>query len=603
MNKVFLEMPKQIWALLIPLERRAALVLFFLMMIGMGFEMLGVGIIIPVITGLMNPDLLVKYPGGDWLTGMFGELDRNTVLFSGLIVLVSIYAFKTLFLSYLAWSQANFTYGLLSSVSGRLFRNYLFRPYEFHLEQNSANLIRNAVTETQVFALNVISPAISLMAEGLVLVGLSVLLVAIEPMGSIFVVTIIGTIGFGFHWMSRRMVRRWGEARQVHEGRRIKTLQEGLSTIKEVILLDRAFDFMKRYDRHAKISATAAGRQVVVGQLPRLWLEFIAILGIAALVGVQTQQGRSAEDIFPVMMVFAAAAFRLMPSVNRILIALNSLHYGLPVLRVLHGELGHPASKASELASGQVDGNLSGAIQKCELSNVSLSYPGASQAALRDVSLTIAAGEMVGLVGPSGSGKSTLVDVLLGLLRPTSGAVLINEMEMDVCSREWKQRVGYVPQSIVLTDNSVRRNVAFGLDDDRIDDGAVLRALRAAQMEEFVNSLPDGLDTVVGERGVRLSGGQRQRIGVARALYSDPEILVLDEATSALDGATESGVMEAIRALHGLKTVILVAHRLTTVAACDRLYRLDKGCIADSGTPAELLGTGSRPEAVHGVQG
>ena len=587
------DISRKIWALLSTAERRSAIVLLGLMFTGMIFEMLGVGLIIPVMTALMNPELMRKYPGGDWLASILVSSDPSFMLYTVLGIMLHVFSVKALVLAVLAWKQADFTYGLLSAISGRLFKSYLARPYQFHLSHNSAHLVRNAVTETQVFALNVISPAISLIAEVLVLFGICALLLYIEPLGSIIVMLVVGSMALIFHQYSRSWAGRWGAARQLHEGMRIKVLQESLSMAKEIILLDRAQAFTDRYDRHAQISASSAGKQTLVAQLPRLLLEFVAVLGMGALVALQLYRGQTVQQILPVLVVFAAAAFRLMPSVNRVLIALNSLQYGIPVLNVLHSEVGR-----NEAMQVLVTESIEGPILKCELKNVSMSYPDSERNALDNISLTFSGGEMIGFIGASGAGKSTLVDVVLGLLPPSNGEICINGKEMDLRSSDWKRRLGYVPQSIVLTDDTIRRNVAFGLDDEKIDDAAVWQALRAAQLADFVATLPDSVDTVVGERGVRLSGGQRQRIGVARALYGDPEILVMDEATSALDSATESDVMDAVRCLHGQKTILVVAHRLSTVSECDRLYRMENGRIVQVGSPAQILATLPVPVAV-----
>ena len=298
-------------------------------------------------------------------------------------------------------------------------------------------------------------------------------------------------------------------------------------------------------------------------------------------------QGRALETVLPTLGLFAAAAFRLMPSVTRVLTALHSLRYALPVIDILHAEasLAVPAPAVAQTQSFRLERQL-------ELKDITYRYPSTTNPALTNICLAIRRGECVGFIGSSGAGKSTLVDVLLGLLTPNSGEVRVDGKNIQPVLRDWQDQIGYVPQSIFLTDDTLRRNVAFGIAAGDIDDVAVMRAIRAAQLDEFVQGLPQGLETVVGERGARVSGGQRQRIGIARALYHDPEVLVLDEATSALDMATEAGVMAAVRALRGTKTIIIVAHRLSTVESCDRLYRVERGRIVAEGLPgARLLNT------------
>ena len=286
------------------------------------------------------------------------------------------------------------------------------------------------------------------------------------------------------------------------------------------------------------------------------------------------------DTFLPILGLFSAAAFRLLPSVNRLIGAFQGLRYSVPVINLLFNEFRLFDSLPSQK-------NIKHALHfqsVVSLDHVDYQYDSAHTLALNNISLRIPVGASVGLVGPSGGGKSTLVDIILGLLPPTQGHVKVDGFDIQTNLRGWQDQIGYVPQSIYLTDDTLRRNVAFGLSDDMIDEVAVTKAIRLAQLDDFVKSLPDGVNTVVGERGVRLSGGQRQRIGIARALYHDPAVLVLDEATSALDTATEQGVMEAINALHGTKTLIIVAHRLSTVAQCDRLYRIEQGKIVAEGS-------------------
>lgn len=556
-----------------------------LMLIGMLLETLGIGLVIPALALMTQGDLTVKYPALEpWLNSL-GNPSHEQLIIYGMLVLVGAYAIKTLFLAFLAWRQARFVYGLQAILSQRLFTGYLHQPYAFHLQRNSAQLIRNAIGQVGEIT-NTIQQGLMLITEILVLIGISALLLAIEPLGALLVVSTLGLAGWGFNRLTRGHILRWGEARQYHEGLRIQHLQQGLGGAKDVKLLGRESDFLAQYQRHSIGSARVGQRQTALQALPRLWLEFLAVTGLAALVLVIIVQGKPMEALLPTLGLFAAAAFRLMPSVNRILGAVQSVRFSLPVIDTLHSEL-CLLGKASPPLRGQPLPFK----KELVLDQVRFNYPSAETHALRGVSLTIQRGVSIGFIGGSGAGKSTLVDIILGLLTPVSGSIKIDGVDIQTNLRGWQDQIGYVPQSIYLTDDTLRRNVAFGLPNDQIDETAVWRAIRSAQLEQFVNDLPLGLDTIVGERGIRLSGGQRQRIGIARALYHDPLVLVLDEATSSLDTTTERGVMEAVRALQGEKTMLIVAHRLSTVEHCDRLFRLEQGEVVEEGDTAVVLGS------------
>ena len=309
-------------------------------------------------------------------------------------------------------------------------------------------------------------------------------------------------------------------------------------------------------------------------------LELFAVAGLASLVIVIVYKGNHIETLLPIIGLFAASAFRLLPSVNRVITAVQYLRFTLPVINTIYDEVRLFEKIKASPSRGMLsfEDNLS-------LSNVNFNYLNTKSQTLVDINLRVPKGSTIGFIGESGAGKSTLVDIILGLLTPETGKVKVDGVDIETSIRGWQERIGYVPQSIYLTDDTLRRNIAFGLHDEKIDENSVLGAVEAAQLDQFVKSLPEGLDTVVGERGVRLSGGQQQRIGIARSLYHDPSVLVLDEATSSLDTDTEREVMDAVRKLHGKKTILIVAHRLSTVEDCDYLYHLKAGKVIDEGAP------------------
>lgn len=568
--------------ILTPQNRRSAYVLMIVMLIGMLLEMIGVGLVVPVIVILTEQDITTIYPGFHVLLDMIGNPNQKTLIVGVMLLLLASYLFKNIFLAFLAWKQSRFTFTLQSELPKRLFAIYLGQPYTFHLQHNSASLVRNVRTEVSVITNSVITPIMNVFAEGLVLFGISILLLFVEPVGILIVISVLGFAAWGFYRTTKSYVLRWGKARQYHDGLSLQHLNQGLGGVKDVKLLGRELDFLNKFSSHTSQSAKMNQLQAVLKKMPRLWLEFLGVMGLVTLVLVMLNQDREINTIIPTIGLFVAAAFRLMPSVNRILGGVQQIRYGLPTVDVLYKELNLHLDESKTNTPTQLK-------RMIEINNVSYSYPGSSTLSLNNIFLEIEKGKTIGIIGPSGSGKSTLVDIILGLLTPNEGQVQIDEYDTQLNLRGWQDQIGYVPQSIYLTDDTLRRNVAFGLPINQIDNVAVDRAVKAAQLDSFVASLPDGLETMVGEHGVRLSGGQRQRIGIARALYHDPAVLVLDEATSALDEATEKKVMTAITALQGSKTIIIVAHRLSTVKDCDRIYRLANGGIVEEGNAKDIL--------------
>ena len=473
-------------------ERSEALRLLLLMFIGMLFEMLGVGLVIPLVSILTQGPSIANTPissyGLSWLDG----LSRLDVVFCALAFLVAAYLFKNLFLVFLMWKQSKFAYGVQESLSKRLFFTYLSQPYSFHLDNNSSNLIRNVTTETNLFSSHALMQGLQLIAEGMVVLGIFFLLLLLEPVGTLVAVLLLGSAATLFFRSTRSRVLTWGGQRQMHEGLRLQQLQQGLGAVKDVIISGKESAFLAQYDKHNHATALAARRQEFLKQLPRLCLEWLAISGLVILIGSMVLQGRELAEVVPVFGAFAAAAFRLMPSINRILGAVQSLRYMQPVIDTLHRQVFLPTVRDNEVLGRLTFEN------EIRIVGVFFSYATSAGPALEDISLRVGKGQMIGFVGPSGSGKSTLIDVLLGLLEPQSGKVLVDGKDIREHLRAWRRLIGYVPQTIYLTDDTLRRNVAFGVPDDQIDDVAVETSIKAAQLNDFVSRLPEGLGVKVG---------------------------------------------------------------------------------------------------------
>ncbi len=574
---------KSILGILAPVERRKAYGLLGMMVIGMVVETLGIGLVIPAIAIFMEDDIGAAYPQLEPVLTWLGNPDKQQLVVLGMSTLIVIYLFKTLYLTLLIWKQNQFNNQVQVSLSQRLFNLYIRQPYPFHLQRNSAQLIRNITNEVGYFLSTGLSAIMLLVTEGLVLCGIVTLLLFVEPLGTLGIVAVVGSACFLFQKFTKAKVIDWGQTRQHHDGMRIQVVQQGIGGAKDVKLLGREQDFLDQYSVHNVATARACVRLAILQAMPRLWLELMTVVGLATIVLIMVFQGKTSVAILPTLGLFAAAGFRLMPSITKILVSAQSVRFGESAVHMLEKEL---LLETVPIPSGESSLILKDSL---ELQEITFRYPDTSAPAVSELSLSIGFGETVGIVGPSGSGKSSLIDVILGLLTPESGKILIDGHDAHESMRSWQDQIGYVPQAIFLTDDTLRRNIAFGVPADQIDEVAINQAMKSARLNEFVDTLPDGLDTVVGERGIRLSGGQRQRIGIARSLYHDPGVIVLDEATSALDGNTESEVMDAIHDLRGSKTVIIVAHRLSTVESCDRIFRMEAGKLLESGTPSEIL--------------
>jgi ATP-binding cassette, subfamily B, bacterial PglK len=557
--------------------RREAGFLLVLIAVGTVIETLGVGVMLPAMILLGEGDGAHRYPWFESALQALGMQRGPELVALGVGVLATVYVVKAVFLAFLARRQAHFVYGVQAQLSHRLFASYLGQPWLFHLQRNSAQLIRNIVNEVNLFALHGLQSGLTLLSEGLVLACILALLLAIEPLATLTFAGLLALAAWGFHRLTRTTTARAGAARQEHEGLRLQHLQQGLAAVREISLMDRASEFAERCRVHTEESAQAGRWLATLVQLPRLWLELLAVLGLAVLALVLVALGRAPAALLPLLGIFAAAAFRLMPSVQRLMNALHALHYARPAIDLLHAELS--LDEPQPAAARGVP--LAPLRNRIELRDVSFRYPGAAQPALAEASLVVRCGEWVAVVGPSGAGKSTLVHILLGLLAPDTGSMRVDGVDIQDALRAWHQQVAFVPQSVCVIDDTVARNIAFGVPAERIDLEAVWRVLRAVRLAELVRELPEGLDTMLGERGARLSGGQIQRIGLARALYRDPAVLVLDEPTGALDTATEGEVLQSLRA-HGPRTVLLVAHRASTVAHCDRCYTLERGRVVEA---------------------
>ena len=565
-----------------PSQRRRSLYLMWLMLIGMILETAGIGVIMPALSLMTENNDIAAMPELKPILSYLNNPQEGELLAIFMVFLIVFFIIKTVFLIYLSFSHNTFVFNLQESISKKLFSVYLHQSYTFHLQRNSSELVRNVIGEVQQLT-GVFSAGLTFITELLVLLGITLLLFAIEPIGATIVIVVLSLSGFIFDRYTKKYIKQWGEDRQYHEGLRMKHLHQGLHSVKDIKLLGREGYFVKQYNTHNAGAAIMGRNQSVFQSLPKLWLELLAIIGLSSLVLSMLSQGKQIDVIIPILGVFGVAAFRLMPSINRLISTGQVVRYFMPVVNTIFNELAlfdHKNKNDTDDVFFKKNICIDSGVFQYQDSDVEV---------INNVSLCIKKGTTVGFIGGSGSGKSTIIDIILGFLPLMKGCVQVDGVNINVNIKSWQRKIGYIPQDIYLIDDTLKKNIAFGIDDNLIDDSAILNAINLAKLEDFIDNLSDGLETIIGEDGVRLSGGQRQRIGIARALYHNPQVLILDEATSALDVNTETEVMQAINKLHGDKTIIIIAHRLSTVSQCDYVYKIEHGRVIKEGHFSEVV--------------
>lgn len=558
-----------------------------LILIGTLLEMASLGLVIPVVQAVVSGDRRADYA---WLPEQLAETSYSTFVQMLMVALVGVFVVKNVFLLASNYYQQRAQLSINNRIVQRLFETYLRQPYEFHLTSSSSVLVRNVQEYSSAVISGGVGPALMILTDVVTGLGLLTVLVLVQPASTAMLVGLFALSSYLILRLSRTRTRRWGAARVKHRGELMEALLSGFGGIKEIKLFGRDREVVDAHRTSLHLAARAVYMFSMMQSVPRAVFEVMAVGGVALLVVVANLDGQNLQDATLIIALFGVVAFRMLPSVNRVIQSVQQLSFGRAGIEGAAEGLSLSQQSASSSAGHQTD-----KFERLEIRGLKYSYPNSDALVTNIAALTVTAGDSVGIVGASGSGKSTLVDLLIGILAPREGTIVVNgrDVSSNVSEnrRYWQDRIGYVPQHVYLMDTSLRRNVAFGLAEKSISNADVEKALRLANLWEFVQALPDGLDTVVGERGVRLSGGQRQRLGIARALYGNPEVIVLDEATSALDGDTEREIVESLRAIAHDHTLIVVAHRTTTLAYCSHLIRLDSGRIVQDGTFAEVIGS------------
>ncbi len=548
--------------------------------IGALFELVGVSLITELVSIVTDPSKIHKNPMLKSVYDLFGMREDRQFFLALVIGLIILYLVKNIFLLWINYVQYTFIYNNQLRLSGRLIDCYLKKPYTYHLDKNSAEMVRNVMLDTERFFQMLLSVFLML-SELLISLLLCVYLFTVDWFITVSVAVILGIFTAIYLLLFKNKAKEYGKINQIYDGKMHQSINQALGAVKDIKILHREKYFVDAFCGYGKKKMRAVRNNNVLGQAPKYVIETVCIGAILLVLVFKLYMGEDLSTMITQLAAFAVAAFKLLPSASKINNFANLIIFLKPSVDLIYRDIKDTEDmKSFELTDAVTDFEIKDA-DAISVTGLTYRYPHTEKDVLKDVSLKIPLGYAVGLMGPTGAGKSTLADVILGILTPTSGTVCYGNMNVHEHPIKWSKKLAYIQQSIYLADETIRNNVAFGIDDDKIDEEKVWKALEEAQIKDFVKSLPEGLDTMVGERGVRLSGGQRQRIGIARALYDDPEILVLDEATSALDNETETAVMEAIDNLMGRKTLIIIAHRLTTLRNCQKIFKVEGGGVRE----------------------
>ena len=577
---------KKLMVLLDGRQKRIMVLLVFLMLIGAVLETLGVSLVIPVMNVVMDEHAVEN---NKYLQVICDILrieynDTRKLMIFTMLALIGVFVVKNIFLFIQQKAQLRFVYTNQFATSRRMMINFMERPYEYYLNADTS-VIQRSITSDVNNMYGLILALLQLFSEAIVFVCLVLVSLATDVWMTVTVTLLLVVVLAIIKGILKPIMKKAGEENQDYYSGLYKWIDQSVMGIKEIKVANKENYFINEYAKCGAGYVSAVQRYNLYNATPRLLIETVAIAGMILYMMFQILQGTAVSEIVPQVAALAVAAMRLIPCANRINNHLTSISYFEPffmgVSDNLQEEIRDESINYDENAYKQkVKVDKLEIKEKIELKDIVYKYPNTEVLIFDHAGMEIPVGKSVGIVGTSGAGKTTVVDILLGLLRLQSGEILADGVEVREHYQSWLKNIGYIPQSIFMIDSTIRKNVAFGYADEDIDDEKVWRALKEAQLDEFVRGLPEGLDTSIGERGIRISGGQRQRIGIARALFEDPEVLVLDEATSALDNETEAAIMDSINRLHGKKTLIIIAHRLQTIEKCDMVYRVENGKVA-----------------------
>ena len=575
---------KEIFYLLGEDKWKLPLILFsFLIMSTL--EVLGIGLIAPYAALIINPNILIeKY---SFLEEFGVPIYSDNILLFMSILLVSLFVIKTIGLSLINWVIFSFCYERQIKIRAKLMKSYQIMPYIKYTERNSAEYVYN-MNAVATFTQGVLVSILRIVTELIVGLFIFVFLVFQDAFVLFMLVFLLGSFIFLYDFIFQKRIKKYGHLVNTYSTKMFKNINESVHGLKEVRILGKEKYFYDKVLSNATGLSQTMKLKDFISSVPRYFLELIMIFFVVLLVVLYSYQGKALELVVPILTMFSIAAIRLFPSVNQIVSGISHIRFGRPVVALLYKDL-----KASNYYNFDQKINSideTSLFESIELRDVSFAYPDRDYKVIDNLTIKVKKGDSVGIIGPSGSGKTTLLDILLGLIEVDQGKVLFNNDDLNNCYSEWKSHVAYIPQNIFIIDDTVTRNIALGVPDDLVDHTMLNNSINQSKLTELINQMPKGINTLLGEAGVQLSGGQRQRIALARAFYHNRDILVMDEATSALDNETEAEIVDEIKHLKGNKTLIVIAHRLSTVKHCDYIYRIDKGKIVEKGNYKSVIG-------------
>jgi ATP-binding cassette, subfamily B, bacterial PglK len=564
--------------------------LFILMGLASLLEVIGIGAIPVYIAIVTNPDSIRNIPVIQSFSEQIKLLSSEQLLLWGSVILIGIFLIKNAYLGFYHYLKTRIVYNLQIKLGNRMFSAYLDAPYVYHLNRNSAEIQRNINIELRLLFGSVLLPSFRMILDVVTVCLIFTLLLFVQPYITIGTMGILGAASIAFLMIVRKKIKAYGKDAQIQRGEMVKAVNQGIGAIKDVRVLGREQYFKDVYSRSIFKYAQSMRYSQITSQLPQPFIESVAVIIMLLITSTLLLQGQSMETVIPLLTLFAMASIRIMPAVKGIVSGYTNIRHSVYAIDPIYQDLTDINRMRQSSAPIHGQRHYTFHIKRSiDLNGIYFRYPGSERDVIEDLTITIPHGSTVGLFGLTGAGKTTLVDIILGLLDPYKGKVSADGVDVRTNIQAWQRLVGYIPQTIYLTDDTIRRNIAFGIPDDEIDEERITEVAEAAQLHGMLSLRKDDLNTVIGERGVRLSGGQRQRIGIARALYRNPKVLIMDEATSALDNETELQVLEAIKQSRNDLTIIMIAHRLTSVRFCDKIFIMDRGKVVREVTFRELL--------------